>query len=309
MDILSGKELQEYLFHIRDLEFACYEQKEYVAYLTNLADNIRHPMLHQKSKFRKEGAFFDSFATGMTVTVFLCAIIGAICVPLFNRDEIGWFFDVIAGVIIGFIGCALIGLVVGIPIGIVWGFRGIYKAKKQSRVIDIQNNNIDAKNREIIADAEKRVGLVQKEISKATSLYNETAKVLDAYYSKDIVYKKYHGLVPITMFCEYFISGRCNTLTGHEGAYNIYENEVRQNIIIAKLDNIINQLESIKQNQYMIADMIQENNREIYQLSKGVEQQVSILQNIENNSAVTNYYSRISAINTSYLSWLAYRNH
>lgn len=306
MDILQGKQLQDYLFHIRDLESVRYEQEQYINYLKNLAERMRHPALHAKTVFKKKETFFESVVGGAFVTAFICAIVGAIACPLFSLQKIESLFDVIACIIMGGIGLGIVGIGVGIPVGIVYGIYGLFKAKQQRSIVNTNNENILIKNKEIIDSAEKRIALINKEISKAVSLHNETLKVLNAYYSKNIVYKKYHSLVPITMFCEYLVSGRCNTLAGHEGAYNIYENEVRQNIIISKLDNIIDQLESIKQNQYMIADMIQKNNWELHQLSRGVEQQVNTLQNIEANSEITAYYSKISAVNTSYLSWLAY---
>lgn len=72
-------------------------------------------------------------------------------------------------------------------------------------------------------------------------------------YDLNIIHEKYRSLVPVTMFYEYFETGRCTTLTGHEGAYNLYEAELRQNIIIDKLDGIKDQLEDIKKNQYYLA--------------------------------------------------------
>ncbi len=309
MDVLQETDLKDYLFRIRDLEMLCYEQEQYINYLNNLVRRLQRPALYRKTTYGKEGTFSRPFSIGMTTTALLCAIGGAICCPLFNQDQISWFFDVIAGAIIGALTLGLIGLVIGIAVGIICGLIGVLIERKHKRAINIENQKIDIQNSQILANAERQIDLVNIEISKAISLHNETKKVLDEYYDKNIIYKKYHDLVPITMFCEYFVSGRCNTLTGHEGAYNIYENEVRQNIIIAKLDNIISQLESIKQNQYMIADMIQESNKEIHLLSKGVEQQINVLQNIEENTSINNYYGKINAINTSYLSWLAHRHY
>ena len=69
--------------------------------------------------------------------------------------------------------------------------------------------------------------------------YEKIIRNLVSFYSKNIIYPKYRGLVPIAAFYEYFNSGRCDTLTGHEGAYNIYETEIRMNIIIAKLDDCL----------------------------------------------------------------------
>ena len=39
------------------------------------------------------------------------------------------------------------------------------------------------------------------------------------------------------MFDEYLQSGRCYTLEGHEGAYNLYEEEKFKEIILTKLDD------------------------------------------------------------------------
>ena len=72
-------------------------------------------------------------------------------------------------------------------------------------------------------------------------------------YSYNVIYDKYrYDLVAICTFAEYLRSGRCNSLQGHEGAYNIYENEIRMGIIISKLDEIITRLDRIEKNQYGI---------------------------------------------------------
>ena len=140
--------------------------------------------------------------------------------------------------------------------------------KIRNSKIDLENREISADNDVIIAQSDKRADLIRVEIKKANQKYMETKDVLAQFYSKGIVYQKYHGLVPITMFCEYIASGRCTTLTGHEGAYNIYENEIRLDLILTKLDDIIEQLKQIKQRQYMLADLIEKSNREITKLTK-----------------------------------------
>ncbi len=97
-------------------------------------------------------------------------------------------------------------------------------------------------------------------------------KSLDTMYSANIVYEKYRGLVPITMFCEYLEVGRCSSLTGGQGAYNKYEEELRANIIIEKLNIISTKLDSIKQNQYMLYSSLSDVNRSVGLLSSQVEQ-------------------------------------
>lgn len=128
----------------------------------------------------------------------------------------------------------------------------------------------------------------------------ETEDVLKKMYSNNIIYPKYQNLVAVGMFCEYFDSGRCVTLEGHEGAYNIYENEIRQNIIISKLDDIIYKLDSIERNQYFVYQAIQNSNKTIKKISKELLSQID---RIEDNQYLNSYYSKVAARNTEFLAW------
>ena len=47
---------------------------------------------------------------------------------------------------------------------------------------------------------------------------------------------------------EYILSGRCTELDGFKGAYNLYEQETRMDIVIMRLDDIYEELEEIKEN-------------------------------------------------------------
>ena len=74
-----------------------------------------------------------------------------------------------------------------------------------------------------------------------------------------IMWASARDFVAVSSFYEYISSGRCETLEGPNGAYNLYENEIRMNTVIEKLNNVIESLEEIKQNQFMIYSAIQEN--------------------------------------------------
>ncbi len=110
------------------------------------------------------------------------------------------------------------------------------------------------------------------------------------------------------MFCEYFESGRCTTLEGHEGAYNIYENEIRLNLIITKLDDIITRLDRIQSNQYMLANMLGDCTRQIARLSDAADQQIRHMRKIEANTEAAAYYSQLTERNTAYANWFYYLN-
>lgn len=162
---------------------------------------------------------------------------------------------------------------------------------------------VEEQNRKINSEFSLKKSIVEEEYSKATSALRSTEQTLAQLYNAGVVYQKYQGLIPITMFCEYIASGRCTDLVGHEGAYNIYESEIRLNLIIIKLNDIIKRLNEIKENQYMLADMMQKANRELENLTNIAAQQAQSLNRIEANTAVASYYSGISAMNTTYLAW------
>ena len=83
------------------------------------------------------------------------------------------------------------------------------------------------------------------ELSKNGDALAGAADALEKYYAPGILHMKYRGLVPVTTISEYFDTGRCETLTGHEGAYNLYESEYRMNMINAQLNTIQQQLAHI----------------------------------------------------------------
>ena len=79
------------------------------------------------------------------------------------------------------------------------------------------------------------------------SKVEEISKSLDSLYSLNIIYPKYRYMVAVIRMLEYFESGRCTALTGADGAYNKYEDEVTQETIISRLDVAINCLYQLKE--------------------------------------------------------------
>ena len=82
---------------------------------------------------------------------------------------------------------------------------------------------------------------------------------------------------------EYLLSGRCEDLTGYTGAYNLYEQELRMNIIIAELELISEELDAIKENQYMIYNAICQANY--------------LLREVKDNTAIATYNTEVIATN------------
>lgn len=160
--------------------------------------------------------------------------------------------------------------------------------------------------------------ILNDEITKSEELLKETFKARNELYAYDIIFEKYRDVVALSSFYEYLMSGRCTSLEGADGAYNIYENEIRANRVIAQLDAVISSLDDIKQNQYMMYQELRKINTSLQQLNSTMDAAVGSLRNIEtntkhisensdliaHNTAVTAYYSKVNAELTNALGYM-----
>lgn len=226
-----------------------------------------------------------AIALGIPAGAFLGFIIGA------YQDEPG-------------IGAGL-GVLAGITIGILMM---IYQAVSASRE---NKANYRAYAAEVMED-NARVAhensfkpMFQQHIKRLDGKINALTETLNKIYSYDVLYSKYRNdVVAVNTIYEYFLMGRVVSLTsryGNDGAYNIYENELRQNIIINKLDTIINQLEQIKANQHMLYEAVQE----ACSVSAKIADMAEHISSIDQNTALSAYYSKVSADNTATLNYMA----
>lgn len=93
--------------------------------------------------------------------------------------------------------------------------------------------------------------LVSDELSRAVDTYYKLVEGRNRLYSVNVVFPKYRNLIALSSFYEYLMSGRCASLEGANGAYNLYESEIRSNQVISQLGKVLGSLEQIKANQYM----------------------------------------------------------
>ena len=131
--------------------------------------------------------------------------------------------------------------------------------------------------------------------------YESTKNALEQVYAYDVIFPKYRNMTAMFTMLEYFQTGRCSELTGPNGAYNLYESELRQNIIINKLDTIIEKLDQIKENQFLLYTEMTEINAHLSTLSYNTKNLLDTSKRIEANSEITSYCSRITAQNTAAL--------
>lgn len=160
--------------------------------------------------------------------------------------------------------------------------------------------------------------MIDKEIADAELLLKETCSCRSQFYGYDIVFPKYRNAVALSTFYEYLSAGRCTQLEGADGAYNIYENEIRADRIIGQLTQVIERIDDIKDGQYMIYSELQSVNKNLDRLNKTMDTALDSIQNMEkgiqhiadntdviaHNTAVTAYYSKMNAELTNALGYM-----
>lgn len=97
----------------------------------------------------------------------------------------------------------------------------------------------------------------QKEVEKGLA---ESKDCLQKIYAKNIIFPKYRNFAMVASLYEYVSAGRCSTLEGPEGAYNILEMEMRLDRITCQLDQVITHLDKIQKNQFMLFSAVQDAN-------------------------------------------------
>ena len=173
---------------------------------------------------------------------------------------------------------------------------------------DYYLQEVDKANRKYEAEAQS-AQLIYNNAKYLTEKLEEalinTKQTLQKYYDLDIIFPKYRNLVAMSAFQEYFETGRCTELTGPDGAYNLYESELRQNLIIEQLGQVVYQMEQIKRNQFVLYQELSKANLTISAMNDKMSRIMVASEQMVMNSTITAYCSQITAQNAEYLSFIA----
>lgn len=151
----------------------------------------------------------------------------------------------------------------------------------------------------------KKIDAAHSGISKMQNSLADVRETLKNLYAMNIVHPKYRNMVAMCSICEYFETGRCTSLKGADGAYNLYEAELRQNLIISRLDTIIDKLDDIKSGQYMLYCELKETNRILRSISSELANIASATDSIARTSSITAVCTQATAKNTEALKYIA----
>lgn len=191
-------------------------------------------------------------------------------------------------------GWIALSLIVGIAIsGVLW----INKPRDSGMVIDkkIKTYFENCYREELENKSNNRHPQIQrlnKELKeKVLEPKAKVKELLQKVYSKNIIFPKYRNFIAVAQMYEYFLSNRVNELEGPFGAYNLFEDELRHNIIINKLDKIIDKLDELMDIMGSICYAINDTNKLLSNIN-------NTLGRIESNTALTAYNTQCIAYNT-----------
>ena len=138
----------------------------------------------------------------------------------------------------------------------------------------------------------------EQNIKVLTQHISDTRLLLEKLYAMDIIYNKYRNLPALTSIYEYLITERCDDLKGPHGAYNLYEDEVRKDTVISQLNTVIENLEQIKQNQFMLYQQVRAIQIETANVETEMKRISGYTFNIAQLSALNTYYNALTARNS-----------
>lgn len=248
---MNAEQLKEYLGIVVDMEKECF-----------LLEQLRRQLEWRISSLGNPGYVKpveppnDIDHGGLVVLCFIISFV--VCLPvgfiinLFTEFSIIWIAGILAAII-------------SILFFVLCTEDDKSQARQYKADLQTYQQAIDEDKRRV--QEELKISVFLKQELKALNKQSEQSQeTLQALYATDIIFPKYRNFVMIASIYEYFCSGRCTTLDGHEGAYNILEMEIRLDRIVAQLDQVIVQLEAIKENQYMIYSAIQECSQKVSEI-------------------------------------------
>lgn len=170
------------------------------------------------------------------------------------------------------------------------------QSKKYALQIEKYNRDVVVAEKEYsvaCANYKAKVSIYDRDSSLVMARHNEALlslqKALHELYAQNVVYPKYRNIVAITTISEYLMSGRCSALEGSEGAYNLFESEIRQNIVINQLSVIIDNLEQIRNNQFMLY-------QELAKANSTIDSILHEIKAVNKNTKLTAYFAGVTAL-------------
>lgn len=275
------KVLREYLGYAKKLEVDKYTLQMTVNKISEKKNRLGKSTSIYKERLDFRWTYIENFAITFIITIIALIFFGVISYNV-DGDYFG-LFSVETHFCIVFASSVLGG-----AIGVI---------RKRKKIEDEYSSEI-YKDRKRVEEEKRQILVLENQEKQLLERMNKVNELLANLYSLDVIYPKYRELVPVITMLEYIESGRCVELTGRDGAYNIYESEIRQNVIISSLGRVISMLGSIRDNQYALYQAIQSSNALVENMSMEIEKLAVSNERIAANSKLSAFYSQVVADNT-----------
>ncbi|MBQ2897191.1 MAG: hypothetical protein IJE46_02590 [Clostridia bacterium] len=154
--------------------------------------------------------------------------------------------------------------------------------KKQQKDANIR---IKKENQEAERIADEKNYILNQVSWKLKNIYSQLEQKLKELYLNDIIYPKYRNIISLLCFYEYIDSGRCSTLEGADGAYNLFEFEQRMNKISIQLDTIISSLNEIMNIHYQLYTVFNQINTRLTEMDEKLKTIVGEVESIGREAA------------------------
>ena len=285
---VSAVKIKDYLSKIKILETMVFEQ-------SSLLDNIHYELNSYRNWSPKASLSYRGYS--FNFGTFISLVIGIGLIAWLPCMLIGGAINEDNGFGIGIIVAWCLGFAVAIIVEIDKANVDNGNKKriiKENAIIERDNNE----GRKLVDFACRQL---EAESAKVEKKLIDTKAVLNKVYNIGILYPDYRNFVAVCSIYQYFDAERCYTLKGPAGAYNIFEQEKRLNLIIDRLDVIISALERIERNQRVLYNSIVSAQDAVAGVMNEIRGDIK-------RSNQINYerkeYARMAAINTETLVWM-----
>lgn len=302
-ELATSKDITNYLKHVFDLEKMLYQQNEILEHLRDSIGSVNYQMKLEPEIYQEK----RPSVVGGIITSIVCAFFAILVYygyAFLKSPEGGaprWFLNIMLG-IIGIFVCFMVG-------GIILVVSNVVQTQSYNQQVRITNQENIEEIQRYRKNLLEKGKVLNDEYALLADERKKTKAVLNKFYSTNVIYPKYRSLPAIASLFEYMLSERCYGLTGHEGAYNLYENELRLGHIISTLDSISSDIKEIKQNQRMLYDVVSESQK----MTKSMfEQQVmngQVLCDIRKSNQIMQYNQSQIANRMEHMRWLEEQNY
>ena len=138
------------------------------------------------------------------------------------------------------------------------------------------------------------VARLRSALSEMNDALHQSKRLLAGLYDRNIIPPKYRNPVAMTTIYEYFSAGRVCTLTGDDGAFSLYETELRQNIISDNLHEISRNPERIRAHQPALYTALETGNRTLRNITSGTGHGVGINEDAELLAGISAYVAGLT---------------